>query len=33
MFESLIVATGESVIISCGKTIYQRISLRLKNVK
>ncbi len=33
MFESLIVATAESVIISCGKTIYQRISLRLKKRK
>ena len=33
MLESLIVATAESVIISCGKSIYQRVSLCLKKRK
>lgn len=33
MFEGLIVATTESIIISCAKTVYQKISLRLKKCK
>ena len=33
MFEGLIVATTESIIISCAKTVYQKISLVLKKCK
>lgn len=33
MFESLIVAITESIIISCTKTVCQKISLRLKKYK
>lgn len=33
MLESLIVATTESIIISCAKTVCQKISLRLKKCK